>query len=651
VCGILGVVNLSKGLTVDESRFRSAVQTMHHRGPDAQNVRRFRDDAIFAHSRLSIIDLSEANNQPFGILDRYWIVYNGEVFNYKELREELTQLGAQFRTAGDTEVVLFAYAFWGPDCVTRFNGMWAFAIYDAQERSVFCSRDRFGEKPFYYAEVNGEFIFASEPQAILHIYPQLAAPDYNVIGNFCRTSVGAQHSQTWFRDIKRLQPAGNLLITNSRIATTRYWSYPADAQKGPSFPEACEIYKSMFLDAVSLRMRSDVAVGITLSGGLDSTSIAYAAAHLGYSNLHCFTASFDPADDLAASGEVYANADFAIDESPTAKKVADELGFRSHRVVTNYRDFVPTLSRCVYHMGSGNSSSAVIPLFQLFSQARQDVTVILEGQGADELMAGYVANILWPAVIDLARRGDISEAIRSLAEFSETYKLSYAVKLGLRDLSNEVQALSSAHQRYSGLGQVYGPMLRQYSRLKDFPELSEPESASFVSRALRRSHSGGLANLLHYGDGISMANSLESRMPFMDHRLVEFVHALPAEYKFHRGIGKRLLREAMKGLVPEAILQSKRKIGFSTPLSQLFGSGDRFEESPAEVLLSRRCLDRDLFDKKGLQRLLHTHRAGQRDYSPLLFRLLSVELWFRLFIDGDATQLFGGRTVSHTYRV
>lgn len=636
MCGILGIVALNGRLNVDERRFDSALQTMRHRGPNAQVFESIDDQAVFGHTRLSIIDLSDASNQPMQVRDRYWLVYNGEIFNYLELREMLEAEGASFKTNGDAEVLLNAYIHWGEDCVLRFNGMWGFAIYDRQERSLFCSRDRFGEKPFNYALIGDQFLFASEIKAILRLEPSLAVPNYNVIANFCRTSVGAQHPETWFKLVKRLQPGHNLLIQKNQISVKRYWNYPAQVRGELTFAEACDEYRHLFRDAVNVRMRSDVPLGITLSAGIDSNSIAYAMQASDPSPHHCFTARFHSSEGLATDGGIYVNAGQAIDESVSAKRVASELQLTSHVIDTDYSQFVGRLSAIVWHLESGNSSPAVIPLMQLLKAARDHVTVLLEGQGADELLGGYVANIIWQSCADLIAAGRIAEASEALREYSRTYTVSHSVLMALRGASNRVTFLSDVHQKAIGAAAIYGPLLQEHVRMRDFPELIDIKHGSWVAAVLRRQHSGGLVNLLHYGDAVSMANSIETRMPFLDHRLVEFTWGLPADFKVNRGLGKHLHREAMRGLVPEWILDNRTKFGFNSPISQQFRKHHNGAEDPTEILLGNRCTQRGLFNRDKLKKLIEVHRSGKRDHGPLLFRLLSTELWFRHFIDQPA---------------
>lgn len=634
MCGILGIVSFGDGTQPDRARVDDALSTMAHRGPDGQGIAFVDERVALGHRRLAIIDLTDDSAQPMMRSDRYWLTYNGEIFNYLELRAELEDLGAKFATSGDTEVLLAAYEAWGRDCVTRFNGMWAFAIYDAVERTLFCSRDRFGIKPFNYAIVDDQFLFASEIKAMLVCNPGLAEPDYGMIASFCRTSAGAQHEQTWFRQIKRLQPGHNLLLAaDGTVSVKRYWDYPATvAAIGPQ--EARERYADLFRDAVRLRMRSDVPLGITLSAGVDSNSIAYVMQAEDPAPHHSYTARF-VSDDFTTGGTLYRDATLKIDEAVVARRVAEALGLEPHVVDTRYGDLAETLGRIVWHLESGNSSPAVVPLMQLMAEATKTLTVVLEGQGADELLAGYVGNVIVDRVAGQVRRGELAEAVRSVREYARTYTLSGATMLALRLASNRHPWIARTRQKLMGLDRVYGPRLTGHAPVPDYPPLADVAGETAMARSLREQHSGGLVNLLHYGDAISMAHSIESRLPFLDHRLVEFVWQLPDDLKLDGGVGKVIHRQAMRGCVDDAILDERVKFGFSTPISNEFrGDTDQARKCLA-ILTSERCLERGLFDAEGLDALISTHRSGKADHGPLLFRLLSVELWFRLFIDGD----------------
>lgn len=640
MCGIFGIYNIDKSHPLSERRFQFSLSLLYHRGPDARCHVQFENDVLLGHTRLSIIDLDDRSNQPMGLFNRFWIVYNGEVFNYIELKQELEDLGHRFVTESDTEVVLTAYVQWGGQCVERFNGMWAFAIYDRIDKILFCSRDRFGEKPFYYALSNGLFIFSSEIKAIIAYQPNLVVPDYNSISNFCRTSVGSQHSKSWFRDVLRLQPGHNLLIRNNKLNLTRYWDYPFREASKRSFVDLREEYLYLFRDSVRIRLRSDVPLGLTLSSGIDSSSIACVMHGIDPKPHHFFSSYFDVEHEFKGSSDVYKNSVGPINEAKDAQRLAEELGQNFHGVSTSYFGLPDQLVHIVYHIESGNSSPAIIPLMQLYALAKKHVTVVLEGQGADELLGGYITNNIWPAISELIIAGKLSDALKSYLCFSETYTLTYSVKIILRILSNRFPFLSIAHQKLHNIDKVFGPLLQNYQRVPDYPPLQHQGASSILSRVLQGQHSGGLVNLLHYGDALSMAHGLENRMPFMDYRLVEFVWGLPSEVKIKLGVGKYLHREAMRGLVPDRILDQNVKFGFNTPIADQFicRKGQRSES--VDILLSQRCLGRGLFDAQGVKSLLNDHWSGRRNHGPLLFRLLMTELWFRTFVDVNNWRIF-----------
>lgn len=637
MCGIFGIVDLGAALgnavPLDEARFSAGLATLHHRGPDGQYVVRVDEGVLFGHARLSIIDLSDDSNQPFDLGDRYWLTYNGEIFNYIELRQELEALGVTFRSAGDVEVLLQAYIHWGTDCVSRFNGMWAFAIWDKQERTLFASRDRFGIKPFNYAEVDGQLLFASEIKAMLAYHPALAEPEYNMIANFCRTSVGAQHEQTWFKRVKRLMPGTNMLVRDGQISLSRYWTYPTEKRTDLSFDEARDQYRALFDDAVRIRMRSDVPLGITLSAGVDSNSIAEVMQSVDPSPHYALTAGYRAGEQPELADGIYIDAGDAVDEPAVARRTAARLGMQFELVETGYDDFVGELERIIWHLESGNSSPAVVPLMQLLDHARHHMTVVMDGQGADELLAGYSSGLIAPQVGGLLRRGKWRAAWRAIQDYRTIWTLRWAIMISLRKWASRWPAIAALRRRMSGLEAIYGPQLRSsFAPMADTP-LQSQRSHDGVNTQLLHEHSGGLVNLLHYGDAISMAASLEARMPFLDHRLVEYVWGLPSEFKISGVIGKHIHREAMRGRVPDTILNAKIKYGFPTPIDEQFMRVAGGHSPATLILLSDRCKARGLFDRTKLQALLQEHVDGKAAHGALLFRLLLTELWHCSFID------------------
>jgi asparagine synthase (glutamine-hydrolysing) len=634
MCGFLGLINSNFGY-IDKNLFRESAKLMSHRGPNAFGQWGINDKIELCHLRLSIVDLKPESNQPFfSICKNYVIVFNGEVYNYIEIREQLISHGYKFVTESDTEVLLNSYIHWGEECVAKFNGDWAFAIYHIEQDKLFCSRDRFGVKPFNYAVVDNNLIFSSEIKSILNYYNKLRQPNFNAIANYCRTSVGAQHEETWFRDIYRLQPAHNLVFQKGVIKQYRYWSYPTETNRNISFEDAKNIYKALFSDSVKLRIRSDVPVGTTLSAGIDSNSIVFTLREIHKDNHHTFTACFDSSEYDQLEKQVYASNDMEIDEAAVVKEATKELNLESHFLNSSYDNFVEDLRRVIYHLESGHSSTAILPLMQVMNFANQHVTVVLEGQGADEML-GYQQKHFISTFIESIRKFKFLNAIEIYRRTSKTYSLSYAIKMYFRYLSNDFQIFYKIYQYSSGLNKLFTSKLRVVKKLTDSPENKGLSFDCRINGELYKQHSGGLVNLLHYGDAISMANSLESRLPFMDYRLVEFAFSLPWDFKIHYDLTKYIHRESMKGSVPDSILNSALKFGFNTPVSQFFKEENRLEVKPLDIILSETCINRGLFNKRYLLRIMKEHDLGIKNHSTLLYRILSVELWFRVFIDSS----------------
>jgi len=627
MCGIFGIVSGSQTSDIDQGKVRRATELMIHRGPDARGDWGIPGKVSLAHMRLSIVDLSPSSNQPFlSSCGRYATVFNGEIYNYLELKEELRSEGYSFRTASDTEVLLTAYIAWGQRCVSKFNGDWAFAIYDTHTDLLFCSRDRFGVKPLNIAIVNGTFAFASEAKSLIAYFPELRAPHLDAIASYCRTGLGAQHHQTWFSGITRLPPGHNLTWHNGRVATERYWFYPTTTNNSVTSADAVANYRNLFTEAVRVRMRSDVPVGTTLSSGLDSSSIVSVIRTFDDGPHHTFTATF-PEKEFDTRDKVAYRQTVQMDERDGVENMAERLGLEPHFVDTSSLNFINDLSRTIYHLESGHSSPATVPLSKVFDAARDYVTVVMEGQGADELLGGYTVNMFPSLILQLATRGRFWQAKREAEALAMHYSLKYAAILAIRKLN--YGWIDAIYYRAVGVERAFGPKLRNREPLS-FPVIKEKDCDEQFNQTLRESHSQGLVNLLHYGDALSMASSVESRLPFVDVNLVEYAFKLPYSLKIRDGFGKYIHRLAMSGIVPESILNTRVKIGFNTPIGNQF---NHREADGCRLLLSDRCLARGLFDPQGLRSLIDAHIGHIRDHSNVLFRFLSVELWFRRFVD------------------
>jgi asparagine synthase (glutamine-hydrolysing) len=629
MCAIFGIYNINSNVSFNENEVVRCLSLMNHRGPDARGIKLFSNKAALAHSRLSIIDLSNSSNQPFEIDDRYFLTFNGEIYNFVEIREELQRIGYTFRTNGDSEVLLTSYIEWGSSCVSKFNGMWAFSIYDSELNELFCSRDRFGVKPFNYAIVDGQFIFSSEIKSILSYSKNLSIPNYNVIYNYIKTSIGAQLEETWFKDVYRLPPAHNLIINEFGIRKIRYWDYPRKVERNHCVQQSVNEYRTLFEDALRLRMRSDVPVGLTLSSGIDSSSIACVLKQKGEKLLNTYTASFEKTNFLASEKANFGS-DIEIDEPTLVSKLTTEIGCIPTFISVNYENYSGRLKNIIWHLESGHGSPAIFPLDQVLECAKKDVTVVLEGQGADELLGGYISSCMPHYLIYLLKKCKFRKAFLELVLFARTYSIITSFKLFIR--TSNFSFIKNLFYKFIGVNKLCTGELRNQTSVADYP-IKPIGFDDEINEYLYKAHTGGLVNLLHYGDAISMSHSLESRLPFMDYRLVEFVFKLPAEFKIRMGLGKYLHRISMDQVVPGYILHNPIKFGFESPLTHLFSNEDN--NGVYGILMSEKFKNRGLFSETVIEKYLKETREGKRDHSRILYRILSVELWFQNFIDND----------------
>jgi asparagine synthase (glutamine-hydrolysing) len=607
MCGIFGFYSFSQ-TKVDRFKFKESLLSLIHRGPDFQNCEFYYNDKIaFGHTRLSIIDLTNSANQPMHI-SKYHIIFNGEIYNYIELRKELIDNGYTFITNSDTEVIINSYDFWGEKCVTKFNGMWAFAILNQNDNSLFCSRDRFGVKPFNYYFDKNKFIFGSEIKPLLLYDDTLRKPNYNSISLFCRESVCGEIPETWFENIFRLLPGHNLIIRDDKITITSYYDYPRKT-RNTSFEEAKKDFYELFIDAVKIRMRSDVVVGATLSGGIDSTSIVAAVRTFDSLPLESFTASFPG---------------FKDDETIFADQTNSFYSLNGNKIIVDYNsEYLDTLKKIIFHLESGHLSPSIVPLWKIYESASKKVTVVLEGQGADELMGGYIKTFSGTFLINKILQLKLLSASKAFYQLSRNYSV---INIFIEYLRQTLPPKARTFVRKY----VFKQENVLIGRLKNFKYSYTPKliSNSRFIKILQKSHQTTLVNLLHYGDAISMAFSIESRLPYMDYRLVDLVFSLPDDFLIAEGKGKFIQRESLKKILPNYINTDKRKLGFPSPINDFFSKNKSILEG---VLLDEKTINRGLFSEKELIKLINANLHS--DKSMYLFRLLCVELWFRKFID------------------
>lgn len=556
MCGIAGIIS-RKAAAELQQQIMAATRIQSHRGPeDEQYWLAANGFVALGHQRLCIIDPDKRSAQPFRYLNRYSIVHNGELYNYIELKEELKKKGCTFSTTSDTEVIVAAYHAYKESCLQQFDGMFAFAIWDDEEQTLFAARDRFGEKPFYFFYNGEELLFASEMKALwaAGISKEVNS---NMLYNYLTigyTGNPFDPQETFYQHIAKLPSASFLKYTaNDAILTIeKYWIPGMEKEKAWSETEAIETFISLFTDSIRKRLRSDVGIGTSLSGGLDSSSIiAFCSALPAAQYTHkCFTAVFE---------------DFAKSEDQYATLVADNFNLRHHLVSVNENDLLTGMDDLMWHQEEPVGSASVLAQYKVFEKAKQHgVTVLLDGQGADELLGGYHNYYKWYwqelyAAGQLKKSGEI-EAARALGvqqQFGWKNKATAIFPhfaLALLQRRNEKKA-----SRQSALNKDF------IEEQKRFFYYSAPAEPTLNGVLYFHSFVHGLEELLRYADRNSMAHAVEVRLPFLNHQLAAFLFSLPPNFKIHQGWTKWLLRKAVANKLPAGITWRKDKIGFEPP--------------------------------------------------------------------------------------
>ncbi len=626
MCGIAGIIQFDRS-SVQGSKIAAMMERMKHRGPDDEGI--FTEENVgLGFVRLSIIDLSPLGHQPMFAdreplqagrkNERFAIVYNGEVYNYVELRNELRAKGYTFQSNTDTEVVLKSYIEWGEDCLDRFNGMWAFAVYDRERKELFCARDRFGIKPFYYYSDSDQFVFASEIPPILSVLRNKPTPDNQAIFDYLVFNRTDQTEGTFFEGIKKLQHGTFLRIHNSEVRIKKWYDLRSKVDGSDGFSTA-EEYRELFGSAVGLRLRSDVPVGVCLSGGLDSSSIvSVLLKDYDKRDLNTFSAVY-------AEGETGDESKF-IDTfrgtMPWGGPPLSNMFFTTPTSGTLHED----LDNFVRAHAEPIPSTAPYAQYKVMELAERNVVVTLDGQGADEELAGYhyFFGFLFK---DLLRRFQLSRLILESGGYLFKHKSVYALKsfayfllpefsrsrLRVSEKGYILPEFSNAHYRNSVIaGELYGSV-----NLRD---------------ALLNHFEYKLEHLLKWEDRNSMWFSLEARVPFLDHRLVEKTLATSTDMIINRGTTKYILREAMRGTLPDKIRTRRDKIGFGTPQDSWFRS-EELTSLVAGITGSDSFARRGIIDPASAKTLFDKHVRGAAAISKEIWKWMNLELWFRQFID------------------
>jgi asparagine synthase (glutamine-hydrolysing) len=644
MCGIAGIVAEDRLYADERERVMRMRDVISHRGPDDAGL--FVDDrAALGHRRLSIVDLT-AGHQPLSNEDEtIWIVFNGEIYNHASVRPELEAAGHRYKTRSDTETIVHAYEQWGDACVDRLRGMFAFAIWDAPRRRLLLARDRLGVKPLYWAMAEGRLLFGSEIKSILESGLIRASANEAALPELLGTRY-LSGAETLFNGIHRLLPAHTLVFEDRNVSTRAYWDIPvghvSEELAGLSDRDVVGRFRELLEESVRIRLMADVPLGMFLSGGLDSSVIAALMAGMIDRPLQTFSVAFK---------------ERAFSELDYARQVATAIKADSHEIVIDDQDFFGALPRLIWHEDEPIAHPSSVPLYFVSALARDHVKVVLTGEGSDELLAGYGkyprALVNWRAA---AAYGVVPAPLR--AWIARTVVPRLPARLG-RYAQRSFLAMPRTPEamffdNFAAIG-----LRRQASLLAPpFASQATPERAYGASRAYFDAPNGHsttldrllytdlktyLVELLMKQDQMSMAASIESRVPFLDHRLVEFAAGLPARMKLRGFRTKWILREAVRGIVPREIL-TRKKMGFPVPFG-IWMKG-AWRNVARDVLLDPRSRQRGIIDPAAVERLITAHASGEADGGDALWSLLNLELWYRTHIDGEGVQTLPGKPLT-----
>ena len=627
MCGIVGIVRFDPRDFVEESLLKRMRDVIRHRGPDGEGL--WLDGSVgLGHRRLSIVDVAGGQQPMPNENETVWITYNGEIYNHAELRPGLEASGHRYRTRSDTETIVHLYEEDGERCVERLRGMFSFALWDRSTERLVLARDRLGIKPLYYAVTERELLFASEIKAILAAIPGRPTLNPAAIPEFLASRFLAGE-KTFFEGIQKVPPGHTLTWTRAGgPRRRRYWTLPVDVDESPAdFGQRAAELEERLTSTVRSHLMSDVPLGLFLSGGLDSSGLAALMTPMVGRPIQTFAVGFD---------------DQASNELPYARLAAQSVGAEHHEVVLSPADFFGSLPRLIWHEDEPIAFPSSVALHFVSRLAQPHVKVVLTGEGSDELFMGYAWYRLtawnertgrpyWRAAPRVLRDA-VRHGIPRLPGFLRRYasRTFLAFDPGIRALFYENfavfrddlrQALLKDHE----LAMSVDPYAEQLRCFREGPG----DTIDRMSRADLQTY---LVELLMKQDQMSMAASIESRVPFLDHELVEHVVRMPSRFKVRGLTTKAVLREALRKRVPRKILH-RRKLGFPVPFGRW--AREQFAAQVRSVILGPRALARGMFDTAVLERLVTEHQAGASNHTDRLWLLLNLELWQRIFLDGE----------------
>jgi asparagine synthase (glutamine-hydrolysing) len=633
MCGINGIAFSSRSRRrVDATDLKAMRDVITHRGPDDEGI--YIDENVgLGHRRLSIVDVA-SGHQPMTNEDAsLYITYNGEVYNHADYREELESRGHVYRTHCDTETILHLYEDYGDACVEYLRGMFAFAIWDRYKRELFIARDRLGIKPLYYVHTaEGSLYFASEIKALLEARAVKAELNFAAFSDYLANHA-TSGEETLFAGVKRLMPGHTLTWRDGEIKIKKYWdvSFAKVEPNGHSDKDYIAEWSELFRKSVELRLMADVPLGMFLSGGIDSSAIAAVMSTLVDEPIKTFSVAFKERE---------------ANELEYARLVARAYNTDHHEVVISPEQFFGALPDLIWHEDEPLAHPSSVALYFVSRLAAQHVKVVLTGEGSDELMAGYARyrkTILNLAVGEHYHRmvpAGVRDLIRGQIAGMSASKLRAKLSRTFLSLSPDIESIYfdnfAVFPRSDQQGLLTSDTIDRIGGIDPYAGvrrvLSETDAQSLLDRLLYADIKTYLHELLMKQDQMSMAASLESRVPFLDHKLVEFTSSLPERLKLNRWTTKYVLRQSMKGVLPEQIL-TRPKMGFPVPIDAWFRGP--YAQVLDEYVLSSRATDREIFNADTVRTLVNEHQHGAANHSERLWSLVNLEMWFRRFLDGE----------------
>lgn len=634
MCGIAGILEFGDGNRANASALQQMCRVMAHRGPDDQGVHTQGPIGI-GMRRLAIVDLA-TGNQPISNEDgSIWIVFNGEIYNHSELRGRLIAKGHTYRSHSDTETIVHLYEEYGPDCVQHLRGMFAFAIWDSRNRKLFIARDRLGIKPLYYLLSKDRIVFGSEIKVVLQ-HPATRAefrteslPEFLAFGYL-------SGEQTFYKDIDKLMPGHWMEVSeHGDVRIQKYWDLDFSSEhKHLTEAQYVAGYRELLEGAVESHLMSDVPLGVFLSGGVDSSAVAALMAKIRRDPIETFSVGY---------------AEQSYSELPYARIVADHIHSLHHEVKISKQDFFDALPMLIWHEDEPIVWPSSIALYFVARLARERVTVVLTGEGSDETLAGYsryaftVKNVAFDRMYRALTPSAIRRGIRENIAESKLIHAALRRKLSHTFLGRDGESWSSFY--FDNFFSAFGPSdqddlltsetkatLAGASAYKNVLDYWEHSSGDLLQRLLYTDIKTYLVELLMKQDNMSMAASIESRVPFLDHVLVEYATRIPRSVQIKGLSGKNILKKGMEDLLPQSILY-RPKLGFPTPWSGWLAGSQL--ESIQNLLLEPRSLERGYFNRSAIERLFNEHRNNYRDHYDRIWRLLNLEVWHRVCLEGD----------------